>query len=242
MSIYTLYHAPIGTCTANAWGAGTEVREACGLLTSFLIFRMSLYFPHAARYLPKAHESQNQHICLPPDLSHTCFKSLHKVEIYFLEFAERFWSSAFSYIQPLPHLLGAGGALALSEDTHPSPASFPLLLPDERNRSAQYRAFCSCIQEQDFDDYKLDKSLKSSLLKRWILYKKKIIHCYSIWDQTNDIHCTLTFSGQSHVHLPLNDKSKASLLHCNKESLERESFCPGTAYLQTAVLLIPQLR
>lgn len=166
MSIYTLHHAPIGTCTADAWGAGMEVREACGLLTSFLIFRMSLYFPHAARYLPKAHESQNQHICLPPDLSHTCFKSLHKVEIYFLEFAERFWSSAFSYMQPLPHPLGAGGALALSEDTHPSPTSFPLLLPDERTRSAQYRAFCSCIQEQDFDDYKLDKSFKSSLLKR----------------------------------------------------------------------------
>lgn len=73
MAIYTLYRAPTGTCLANTQGAGMEVRDAQGVLMSFPIFRMSLYFPCATRYLPKAPESQIQHICLLPDLSHTCF-------------------------------------------------------------------------------------------------------------------------------------------------------------------------
>lgn len=67
--------------------------------------------------------------------------------------------------------------------------------------------------------------------------QEKTIHSYSIWDQTNDIPCTLTIFGQRDPHLPPSDKLKASLLHC-----DRKSFCPGTVYLQMVVLLAPQLQ
>lgn len=128
MSIYILYSASIGTCVANAWGAGMEVREAWGLLTSFMIFRLSLYFPHASSYLPKASKSQNQQICLSPNLPLACFKSLYKVEMYFLEIAERImWFSIFSMGPPLP--VGAREALALSQTPNPSLTSFPCLYP-----------------------------------------------------------------------------------------------------------------
>lgn len=72
--------------------------------------------------------------------------------------------------------------------------------------------------------------------------QEKTIHSYSIWGQTNDVPCMLTIFGQRDAHLPRNDKLKASLLHCDKESLQRKSFCPGTVHPQTAVLLAPQLR
>lgn len=128
MSIYILYSASIGTCVANAWGAGMEFRKAWGLLTSFMIFRLSLYFPHASSYLPKASKSQNQQLCLPPNLSLACFKSLYKVEMYFIEITERIlWFSIFYMGPPLPE--GAREALAVSQTCNPSLTSFPCLYP-----------------------------------------------------------------------------------------------------------------
>jgi len=100
MSIYTLYRAPTGTCTADAWGPGMEVREAWGLLTSFLIFRMSLYFhfvSHVADIFLKRKRAKTNTSAFLQTFHMLALKSLHKVEMYFLKFAERFWSSVFMY-------------------------------------------------------------------------------------------------------------------------------------------------
>jgi len=116
-----------------------------------------------------------------------------------------------------------------------------LLLPDEKTPSAQYGTFCSCIQEQDFDNYKSDEFQVISL-EEVDFIQEKAVHSYSIWNHTNDIPWTLTSFGQRDPDLPPGDKPKASLLYRDKQSLKIEkSFCPGTAYLQMAALLALRL-
>lgn len=239
MSLYALRCAPFGTCVANAWGVGMEVWQTWGLLTSFPIFRRSLYPMMPNIFLKPMRGKTNTLACLSQPFPTLAFNLYIRLKyIFYNLLRDSRVQSWFVYVGPPSPTESRRSSSSLRASTHSPQTSFPLLSPNERAPSAQTGLSAAAFEIRTLMTT-TQTWVFSHLFWRDGFYTRRN---YSLpqYLGPNYIHCMLTISCHRDPHFPPNDKLKASLQQ--RISQERRLFYPGTICLQTVVFLTPQLK